>query len=66
MIHVQNPRATIGKYRFLSVADWQAVQNAITPTCGKAVITSSRSGKPVEFTRAEVSFINQKYGKVGA
>jgi hypothetical protein len=62
MIHVSNPRATIGKYRYLSVADWTAVRNQITPTCGKAVITSGRSGKEVTFSRAEVEYLTAKYG----
>jgi hypothetical protein len=66
MIHVQNPKATIGKYRFLTVADWQAIQDRITPTCSKATITDSKNGREVSFTRAEVEFINQKYGMVRA
>ncbi len=65
MITVSNPRATIGKYRYLTAGDWQAIQERITPTCGKAVITDSKNGREVVFTRAEVEFINQKYG-VGA
>jgi hypothetical protein len=62
MIHVSNSRATIGKYRHLTCSDWDAVRNQITPTCGKAVITSSRSGKEVAFSRAEVQFLTAKYG----
>jgi hypothetical protein len=59
--HISNTRATIGKYRYLTSADWQAVQTRITATNGKATITTS-SGKEVSFTRAELDFINQKYG----
>ena len=66
MIHVSNPRHTIGKYRFLTVGDWQAIVGQITPICGKATITHSVSGKEVVFTRAEVNFIVDKYGMVRA
>ena len=59
--HVSNTRATIGKYRNLTSTDWQAVQAHITDANGKATITVS-TGRTVEFTRAEVQFINQKYG----
>jgi hypothetical protein len=66
MIHVQNPKATIGKYRYLTLGDWQAIVNQITPTRGKAVITDSKNGREVSFTRAEVEFITAKYGTVRA
>jgi hypothetical protein len=62
MLHqVSNTRATIGKYRNLTSTDWQTVQARITDANGKATITAS-TGRTVEFTRAEVQFINQKYG----
>jgi hypothetical protein len=63
--HVSNTRATIGKYRNLTSTDWQAVQTRISSTNGKATITAS-NGREVSFTRAEVQFLNQKYGMVGA
>jgi hypothetical protein len=63
--HISNTRATIGKYRNLTSTDWQAVQTRISSTNGKATITAS-NGREVSFTRAEVQFLNQKYGMVGA
>jgi hypothetical protein len=62
MLHqVSNTRATIGKYRNLTTNDWNNVLNSITPTSGKASITTS-SGRSVTFTRAEVQYLEQKYG----
>ncbi len=66
MLHqVSNTRATIGKYRHLTSTDWQAVQNRISSTNGKATVTTS-NGREVSFTRAEVQFLNQKFGTVAA
>jgi hypothetical protein len=62
---VSNTRATIGKYRNLTSTDWQTVQNRISSSNGKATVTAS-NGREVTFTRAEVQFLNQKYGTVGA
>ncbi len=63
--HISNTRATIGKYRNLTSNDWQAIQARITPSSGKATVTTS-NGREVSFTRAEVQFLNQKFGTVGA
>jgi hypothetical protein len=63
--HISNTRATIGKYRNLTSTDWQAVQARITDSSGKATVTTS-NGREVSFTRAEVQFLNQKYGMVRA
>ncbi len=63
--HISNTRATIGKYRNLTSNDWQTVQTRITDSSGKATVTTS-NGREVSFTRAEVQFLNQKYGMVGA
>jgi hypothetical protein len=66
MLHqVSNTCATIGKYRNLTSNDWQAVQARITDSSGKATVTTS-NGREVSFTRAEVQFLNQKYGMVRA
>jgi hypothetical protein len=62
---ISNPRATQGKYRNLTSSDWQAVQNRISSTNGKAVVTTS-NGREVSFTRAEVQYLTQKYGMVRA
>jgi hypothetical protein len=59
---IGNPQRTLGKYRYLTCADWQAVQNAITPTCGLARVTHSISGKEVLFSRAEVEFLVKRFG----
>ncbi len=62
MLHqVSNTRATIGKYRNLTSTDWQAVQARISSTNGKATVTTA-NGREVSFTRAEVQFLNQRYG----
>lgn len=61
--HVSNTCATIGKYRNLTSTDWQAVQNRISSTNGKASITTS-NGREVSFTRAEVQYLSQKYRTV--
>jgi hypothetical protein len=58
---ISNPRATQGKYRHLTSSDWQAVQNRISSTNGKATVTTS-NGREVSFTRAEVQYLSQKYG----
>jgi hypothetical protein len=63
--HISNTRATIGKYRNLTSADWQAVQARISSTNGKATVTTS-NGREVSFTRAEVQYLNQKYRMVNA
>ncbi len=63
MIQVQNPRATIGKYRNLTGADWNAILEQIKQGTGLAKINASTNNRPVVFTRAEVNFILEKYGR---
>ena len=63
MIQVQNPRSTIGKYRNLTGADWNAILEQIQNGAGLAKINASTNNRPVMFTRAEVSFILEKYGR---
>ena len=58
--HPSNTRSTIGKYRHLTAHDWHTVQASITPTSGKASITTA-SGRTVTFTRAEVTYLEQRY-----
>ena len=60
-ITISNTRATIGKFRQITLTDWQAVQAKITDNNGKATIAAS-TGRRIEFTRAEVEFITKKYG----
>ena len=57
MIQVQNPRSTIGKYRQVTVGEWNQIlkQHA----AGKGLCKSSEGRV---FTRAEVSYILEKYG----
>ena len=62
MIQVQNPRSTIGKYRHLTGFDWQAITAAYDSGKGFIKIEAS-TGRTVTFTRAEVDFILEKYGR---
>lgn len=52
MIHVQNPKATIGKYRYRRrLASHPRPHH---PNLWQATITDSKNGREVSFTRAEL------------
>jgi hypothetical protein len=67
MIQVSNSRSTIGKYRNLTGADWNAILEQIGTGVLFASIEASSNNRRVIFTRTEVEYLEQKYGKaVGA
>ena len=59
MIQVSNPRSTIGKYRQVTVGEWNQILEQHAN--GKGMCKSSEGRT---FTRAEVNFILEKYGRV--
>ena len=58
---ITNPRATIARYRHMTVLEWQQILEQYRTGKGQ---TRTSSGKA--FTRAEVEFITKKYGAVSA
>ncbi len=53
---IQNPRATLGKYRNLTETDWNTVLEAYKAGRGLIRVETS-TGRQVMFTRAEVEFL---------
>jgi hypothetical protein len=63
MIQGLNTRSTIGKYRNLTQADWNAVLEQIKRGSIFAMIEASTNNRKVMFTNTEVQFILEKYGR---
>ena len=53
---VSNTRATLSKYRALSVSDWNAVLAQLESGRGLVKLEAS-TGRTVTFTRAEIEFL---------
>ena len=61
MIQLFNPRSTIGKYRNLTLSDWNAIRTQIAQGALFASIEASTNNRRVIFTNTEVQFIEAKY-----
>ncbi len=55
---VHNTRATHGKYRFVTSSDWNTVLEQYR--AGKGI---SRTDTGTAFTRAEIEYLERKYGR---